>query len=100
MRSRIVAVLTALSAAALAALFTLSISSPARAAAGFTVANGRLYDANGTEFVMRGISHAHTWFPTQTRAFADIKATGANTVRVVLSGGRWPANSASDVANV
>ncbi|GIF78074.1 cellulase family glycosylhydrolase [Asanoa siamensis] len=100
MRSRLLAVLSALSAAALAALFVLTIGSPARAAAGFTVSNGRLYDANGTEFVMRGISHAHTWYTGQTRAFADIKATGANTVRVVLSGGRWPANSASDVANV
>ncbi|REF98228.1 mannan endo-1,4-beta-mannosidase [Asanoa ferruginea] len=99
-RPRLLAVVTALSAAALAAMFTLTIGSPARAAAGFTVTNGRLYDANGTEFVMRGISHAHTWFPSQTRAFADIKATGANTVRVVLSGGRWPANSASDVSNV
>ncbi|MEV0718578.1 cellulase family glycosylhydrolase [Asanoa sp. NPDC050611] len=101
MRSRLLAVVTALSAAALAAMFTLTIGSPAHAAAGFTVANGRLYDANGTEFVMRGISHAHTWYASQTRAFADIKATGANTVRVVLSGGRWqPANGASDVANV
>ncbi|SNT29262.1 mannan endo-1,4-beta-mannosidase [Asanoa hainanensis] len=100
MRPRLLAVVTALSAAALAAMFVLTVGSPARAATGFTVTNGRLYDANGTEFVMRGVSHAHTWYQSQTRAFADIKATGANTVRVVLSGGRWPANSASDVSNV
>jgi mannan endo-1,4-beta-mannosidase len=100
MRSRLLAVVTATLAAALAAMFVLTVGSPARAAAGFTVANGRLYDANGTEFVMRGISHAHTWYTAQTRAFADIKATGANTVRVVLSGGRWPANGPADVANV
>jgi len=100
MRPRLLAVVTALSAAALAAMFVLTVGSPAQAAAGFTVTNGRLYDANGTEFVMRGVSHAHTWYQSQTRAFADIKATGANTVRVVLSGGRWPANTASDVSNV
>ena len=49
---------------------------------------------------MRGASHAHTWYQTQTSSFANIKALGANTVRVVLSGGRWPANSSADVANV
>ena len=100
MRSRLVAVFSALLAAALAALFTFVVVTPARAAAGFTVSGGRLLDANGAEFVIRGASHAHTWFPTRTGSFADIKAAGANTVRVVLSGGRWPANSAADVANV
>ena len=50
---------------------------------------------------MRGVNHAHTWYPTQTSAFADIKALGANTVRVVLSSGdRWTKNDAADVANV
>ncbi len=49
---------------------------------------------------MRGVNHEHTWFTNQTSSFANIKAPGANTVRVVLSGGRWTANSATDVANV
>lgn len=83
----------------LAAVF--AFGQPAHAAAGFSVANGRLYDANGTEFVMRGVSHAHTWYPQQTSSFANIKALGANSVRVVLSSGdRWTKNSAADVANV
>ncbi|MEH0841938.1 cellulase family glycosylhydrolase [Micromonospora sp. CPCC 205711] len=83
----------------LAAVF--AFGQPAHAAAGFSVANGRLYDANGTEFVMRGVNHAHTWYPQQTSSFANIKALGANTVRVVLaSGDRWTKNSAADVANV
>ncbi|MDQ0368319.1 cellulase family glycosylhydrolase [Catenuloplanes indicus] len=74
---------------------------PAHAAAGFTVSGGRLLDANGNAFVMRGINHAHTWYPAQTGSFANIKATGANTVRVVLaSGQRWTRNEASDVAGV
>ncbi len=50
---------------------------------------------------MRGVNHAHTWYPQQTSSFANIKALGANTVRVVLaSGDRWTKNSAADVANV
>ncbi|MEV0152506.1 cellulase family glycosylhydrolase [Micromonospora sp. NPDC050686] len=83
----------------LAAVF--AFGQPAQAANGFSVANGRLYDANGTEFVMRGVNHAHTWYPQQTASFANIKKLGANTVRVVLaSGDRWTKNSAADVANV
>ena len=89
----------AVATAAVAASVTVAVS-PARAAAGFTVSGGRLLDANGTSFVLRGISHPHAWYATQTRAFADIKATGANTVRVVLSGGRWTTNTAADVADV
>src|SRR5688500_15141193 len=74
---------------------------PASAAVGIRIANGRLVEANGTELVLRGINHAHTWYKTQTSSFANIKAAGANSVRVVLSGGRWqPADTAADVANV
>jgi mannan endo-1,4-beta-mannosidase len=69
--------------------------------AGFHISGRNLLDANGNNFVMRGISHPHTWYPAQTSAFADIKNAAANTVRVVLSSGaRWTKNSASDVANV
>ncbi|MDR7280575.1 cellulase family glycosylhydrolase [Catenuloplanes atrovinosus] len=98
MRKRLgVAAATLLALVVSMVVFTL----PAHAAAGFQVSGGRLLDANGNDFVMRGINHAHTWYPTQTGSFADIKATGANTVRVVLaSGQRWTRNEASDVANV
>ncbi|MEU3456686.1 cellulase family glycosylhydrolase [Micromonospora sp. NPDC006766] len=83
----------------LAAVF--AFGQPAHAAAGFSVSNGKLYDANGTEFIMRGVSHAHTWYPQQTSSFANIKALGANSVRVVLaSGDRWAKNDTADVANV
>lgn len=94
--------LSAAAAALLALLVAvLAFGQPAHAAAGFSVANGRLYDANGTEFVMRGVNHAHTWYPQQTSSFADVKALGANTVRVVLSSGdRWTRNTNADVANV
>ncbi|MEU7800618.1 cellulase family glycosylhydrolase [Micromonospora arborensis] len=94
--------LTAAGAALLALLAAvLAFGQPAHAAAGFTVAGGKLYDANGAEFIMRGVNHAHTWYPQQTSSFADVKALGANTVRVVLSSGdRWTRNTKPDVANV
>ncbi|MBB5800741.1 mannan endo-1,4-beta-mannosidase [Saccharothrix ecbatanensis] len=93
----------ALAGAAIAALvLSLLTVVPAQAAAGFTVSNGRLLDANGNDFVMRGVNHAHTWYADRTtQALKDIKATGANTVRVVLSSGdRWTLNNAADVTNV
>ncbi|MFF4658779.1 cellulase family glycosylhydrolase [Streptomyces sp. NPDC001381] len=71
------------------------------AATGLHIGDGRLLEANGNDFVMRGVNHAHTWYPGELQSLADIKALGANTVRVVLADGhRWSANSASDVANV
>ncbi|MGW7053650.1 cellulase family glycosylhydrolase [Streptomyces sp. NPDC054887] len=72
------------------------------AATGFHVSEGRLLDANGNDFVLRGVNHAHTWYSATTgRALSDIKALGANSVRVVLStGDRWTKNDAADVAAV
>ncbi|CAL9597021.1 cellulase family glycosylhydrolase [Streptomyces sp. enrichment culture] len=68
---------------------------------GLHVQGGRLLEGNGNDFVMRGVNHAHTWYPGQTRSLADIKALGANTVRVVLSDGhRWTRNGPADVAAV
>ncbi|TDB78655.1 cellulase family glycosylhydrolase [Micromonospora sp. KC721] len=84
---------------ALAAIFVFV--QPAHAAAGFTVSGGKLYDANGNEFIMRGVNHPHAWYPQQTSSFANIKSLGANTVRVVLNtGDRGTRNSAADVSNV
>ncbi|MFJ5778982.1 cellulase family glycosylhydrolase [Streptomyces sp. NPDC093094] len=71
------------------------------AATGLRVSNGRLYEANGNEFVMRGINHAHAWYPDRTSSIADIAAKGANTVRVVLStGDRWTKTSGSTVSSI
>nr|WP_307167491.1 cellulase family glycosylhydrolase [Streptomyces rishiriensis] len=71
-------------------------------ATGLHISDGRLVESNGNDFVMRGVNHAHTWYPGRTQqSLADIKAMGANAVRVVLADGhRWSANSASDVATV
>ncbi|MFD7502123.1 cellulase family glycosylhydrolase [Streptomyces sp. NPDC059850] len=97
---RVVAIVFAAVAALLLSL--PGLAPPARAAAaGLHVAGGKLVEGNGTPFVMRGVNHAHTWYATRTtQALADIKALGANTVRVVLStGDRWAKNDTADVAN-
>ncbi|AXG81675.1 cellulase family glycosylhydrolase [Streptomyces paludis] len=92
---------------ALAGLLAVSLPAPAAqareaAATGLRVSNGRLLEANGNEFVMRGVNHAHTWYTGRTTAaLSDIKALGANTVRVVLStGDQWTRNDTADVANI
>jgi mannan endo-1,4-beta-mannosidase len=74
----------------------------ANAAAGFTVNGTRILDANGNAFVMRGVNHAHAWYASRTpQALADIKALGANTVRIVLgSGQRWGPTPAAEVSTV
>ncbi|MFE9449967.1 cellulase family glycosylhydrolase [Streptomyces sp. NPDC006739] len=76
--------------------------SPRASATGLHINDGRLVEGDGSDFVMRGVNAAHTWYPGRTRqSLADIKALGANTVRVVLADGhRWAANSAADVADV
>ncbi|MGW1028115.1 cellulase family glycosylhydrolase [Streptomyces sp. NPDC002577] len=95
--------------AALLAVLVAAVLSPATAqaqqvgalATGLHISNGRLLEVDGNDFVMRGVNHAHTWYPNETQSLADIKALGANTVRVVLSNGhRWTENSAEDVQNV
>jgi mannan endo-1,4-beta-mannosidase len=102
----------------LACLFTLGLGFPAKANASpekglaltqpmntsigtFHVSGRFLLEANGNNFIMRGINHPHTWFPSQTSSIQNIKAKGANTVRVVLSSGQlWTKNSAGNVASV
>ena len=72
----------------------------ARAAVGFHISGRNLLDANGNNFIIRGISHAYVWYTSQNSSFANIKAKGANTVRVVLGGGRWGPTSASEVTTI
>lgn len=69
---------------------------------GFYISGNTLYDANGQVFEMRGINHAQTWYKGEENiAVPAIAATGANTVRIVLSSGnKWDKDSASDVANL
>nr|WP_165286348.1 cellulase family glycosylhydrolase [Streptomyces sp. SID10362] len=77
------------------------VAPAAAQAVGLHVGDGRLLERNGNDFVMRGVNHAHTWYPGETQSLADIKALGANSVRVVLSDGyRWSENGPEDVAAV
>ena len=74
-------------------------------AAGFHLSGRYIHDANGTNFILRGVNHPHTWFLDKTSAFAHIKGKRANAVRVVLSTGDrpepdWLRNSAAEVKNV
>jgi len=73
-------------------LFVSLLLLPPISFAGFSIQSGQLVDNNGVPFVMRGINYPYTWYqsrPTQ-QDFAAMAATGANTVRIVLStGGQW-----------
>ena len=72
------------------------------AAGGFYVDGTKLFDANGNEFVMRGINHPHSWFKDKLEtAIPAIAATGANSVRIVLSDGQqWTKDPIEDVEKI
>lgn len=54
----------------------------------FYIDGTSLIDANGNEFIMRGINHPHSWYASQDGiALPAIAATGANTVRLVCGNG-------------
>lgn len=69
---------------------------------GFTVDGNKLLDANGNEFVMRGVNHSHTWFKDKTKiAIPAIAETGTNTVRIVLASGiQWKKETLSEVKEI
>jgi mannan endo-1,4-beta-mannosidase len=89
-----------LATAALAALGATAVPAHAATTDGFSVQGGHIYDANGNQFVPQGINIPFAWYQDKTSAFADARAAGANAVRVVLSGGRYSATSASQVSQV
>lgn len=71
--------------------FSATAETPAEpvASSGFSVSGTKLLDANGNEFIMRGINHPHSWFTQQDdTALEAIAATGANTVRIVCGSGQ------------
>lgn len=71
--------------------------------AGFFIQSGRLMDDNGVPFVMRGINYPYAWYtsrPTQ-QDFANMAATSANTVRIVLAtGAQWTRTSGPEIAQL
>ena len=66
---------------------------------GFSVDGTKLLDANGNEFVMRGVNHAHSWFKNDDAAALEaIDKTGANCVRLVLADGvQWEKDSVESI---
>ena len=66
---------------------------------GFSVNGTKLLDANGNEFIFRGINHAHSWFAQfDSEALDAIAATGANSVRIVLANGiQWQTDSVETI---
>lgn len=82
------------------ALATSAMMAPAFA--GWSVSGTQILDPNGNVFVHRGVNHAHSWYTSRlNQSLQDIAATGANSVRVVLSNGtQWTRNNGADVTNV
>ncbi|MDP9793921.1 mannan endo-1,4-beta-mannosidase [Catenuloplanes nepalensis] len=91
MRRKLLAIGAVLAAAVASVMFGVPSAS---AAVGLHIEGTDIVEANGQKLIMRGINHPHVWYTGNTAAFADIKATGANTIRVVLgTGKRWgPSN--------
>jgi mannan endo-1,4-beta-mannosidase len=90
-------------AAAVTLVATLLVNAPAaHAAVGFHISGRNLLDVNNNVFIMRGTSHPHVWFQSETASFGELAGLGSNTVRVVLGSGerQWGVNSAADVTNV
>ncbi|GED09863.1 cellulase family glycosylhydrolase [Cellulosimicrobium cellulans] len=105
LRTRAMSVPAYVAALALAGSGALALAAPAAAdeatTDGLHVVDGRLVEADGSDLVLRGINHAHTWYTHELQSFEDIKGTGANAVRVVLSSGdQWTRNDPADVARV
>ncbi|WP_184650668.1 glycoside hydrolase family 5 protein [Xanthomonas euroxanthea] len=78
----------------------LALSSAAHA--GLSVSGTQLRESNGNTVVLRGVNLPHAWYASRTdAALAAIAATGANSVRVVLSSGyRWNRTPEADVARI
>ncbi|WP_115004530.1 glycoside hydrolase family 5 protein [Xanthomonas campestris] len=70
--------------------------------AGLSVSGTQLKESNGNTLILRGINLPHAWFADRTdAALAQIAATGANSVRVVLSSGhRWNRTPEAEVARI
>jgi mannan endo-1,4-beta-mannosidase len=90
-------------AAALASAAIMAALVPTSAAqaeqTGLNVQGGKIY-SNGQQFIPQGINDGYAWYMDKTSVIGDIAHTGANTVRVVLSGGRYGTTTTSEVENI
>jgi mannan endo-1,4-beta-mannosidase len=69
---------------------------------GFYVSGTTIYDATGAAFMLRGVSHEHTWFKSDLeKAIPAVAATGTNTIRIVLSDGSvWTRDDTDSVRRI
>ena len=70
--------------------------------AGFSVDGTKLLDANGKEFIMRGVNFPYMWNKDSLEDALDgIAASGANCVRIGLSDGElWEKTTAEEVEKI
>lgn len=99
-RKRLLAIIT--SFLLLLTCFDASKLQVSAASGGFYVSGTSIYDANGNQFVMRGINVPHAWYTSYTEtSLKAIAATGANTVRVVVAdGAQYSKTSYSELTNI
>ncbi|MCD0258758.1 glycoside hydrolase family 5 protein [Xanthomonas melonis] len=85
-----------------AVLLVAGLALTSLAHAGLSVSGTQLRESNGSALVLRGINLPHAWFADRTdTALAQIAATGANSVRVVLSSGhRWNRTPEAELARI
>jgi mannan endo-1,4-beta-mannosidase len=67
---------------------------------GFHIYDGRVFDANKNEFIMRGVNNPHAWYDNYNRwlaysALFHIASSKSNTVRIV-----WEKNSVLTVSDL
>lgn len=70
---------------------------------GFYVQDGKLFDKNCREFIMRGVNYPYAWYSSRNmqQDLSAIAATGANSVRIVLAtGARWGRTNGSTVTSL
>ena len=75
---------------------------PQTASDGFHVSGQKIVDANGNEFIMRGVNVAHAWFQSNTeQTLKAVAAKGCNTVRVVCAdGAKWTKTSENELKKI
>lgn len=69
---------------------------------GFYVDGQTIRDANGQEFIMRGVNIAHAWYQSYTeQSIKGAAARGTNAVRIVCAdGGQWTKTSAAEIEKI
>ena len=69
---------------------------------GIHVEGNKLLDANGNQFIFRGVNIAHCWYTDKTKfSLSEISSLGANSARIVLAcGAKWTKSSYSELEKI